>query len=442
MYFKKIQRSLAEKGPPQGVQAFFKQGLGNRETGGAKSRRIWETGGTEGGSFINSVNKRRYRLQNPQRLFIIESAAANGRTCERGFHGLAGTDSRYHQSERMSDSMKLLSVAVPCYNSQDYMEHCVETLLSGGPDMEILIVDDGSTDATAEIADRLEAEHPGVVRALHQENAGHGGAVTTGLRNATGLYFKVVDSDDWVDEAALSTVLEHLRDFSRMEEPVDLVVSNYIYDKVEAGRRRTIRYRRALPEERVLQWDDVRHFRMWENLLMHAMIYRTEVLRGSGLSLPEHTFYVDNLYCTVPLTKVRTLYYVDVDLYHYYIGREGQSVQESTLIRRIDQQIRVNKLMMDQVDLQAVRNRRQRRTILHYHNMITAVTSVHLILGGTPEHLEKKKELWRYIRENHPWEYRRLRHSLFGVTMNLPGPMGRRIDVAVYRIANRVFSFN
>ncbi len=338
--------------------------------------------------------------------------------------------------------MKLLSVAVPCYNSEGYMEHCIGTLLSGGDEMEILIFDDGSKDATAAIADRLQAAHPGVVRAIHQENAGHGGAVMTGLRNALGLYFKVVDSDDWVDETALQRILAQLREFAAMEQPVDLLVSNYIYDKVDAGKRQVIRYGHALAEGRVLTWDDVGRFRKWENLLMHAMIYRTDVLRGSGLVLPEHTFYVDNLYCTVPLAAVRTLYYLNVDFYHYYIGREGQSVQQETMIRRIDQQIRVNKLMMDEIDLENVPNRRQRRTILHYHDMITAVTCVHLILGGTPEHLKKKQELWRYIRENHPWEYRRLRRSVFGVAVNLPGRVGRRLDAAAYRMANRVFSFN
>jgi len=213
--------------------------------------------------------------------------------------------------------MKLLSVAVPCYNSQNYMEHCIETLLSGGADMEILILNDGSTDQTAAIAERLCAEHPNVVRAIHQENKGHGGAVMAGLHNATGQYFRVVDSDDWVDEAALSRLLACLRKFVQTELPVDLVVSNYIYDKAGKKRHRAIRYRSALPEERVLTWDDVGRFRKWENLLMHAMTYRTALLRESGLTLPEHTFYVDNLYASVPLTKVESLYYINADLYHY-----------------------------------------------------------------------------------------------------------------------------
>ena len=90
--------------------------------------------------------------------------------------------------------MKLLSIVVPCYNSQDYMEHCIASLLPGGSQVEILIVDDGSKDGTAAIADRLAAEHPDMIRAIHQENAGHGGAVNTGLAHASGLFFKVVDS--------------------------------------------------------------------------------------------------------------------------------------------------------------------------------------------------------------------------------------------------------
>ena len=94
--------------------------------------------------------------------------------------------------------MKLLSIAIPCYNSQDYMENCIESLLVGGEEVEILIVDDGSSDRTAEIADDYARKYPTIVKAIHQENGGHGEAVNAGIRNATGLYFKVVDSDDWV----------------------------------------------------------------------------------------------------------------------------------------------------------------------------------------------------------------------------------------------------
>ena len=90
--------------------------------------------------------------------------------------------------------MKLLSIAIPCYNSESYMEKCIDSLLAGGEDVEILVVNDGSSDRTAEIADSYERKYPTIVKAIHQENGGHGEAVNAGIRNATGLYFKGQDT--------------------------------------------------------------------------------------------------------------------------------------------------------------------------------------------------------------------------------------------------------
>ena len=103
--------------------------------------------------------------------------------------------------------MKLLSIAIPCYNSEAYMENCIKSLLAGGEEVEILIVNDGSKDRTADIADEYERLYPSICRAIHQENGGHGAAVNAGLREATGTFFKVVDSDDWVNEEAFMQIL-------------------------------------------------------------------------------------------------------------------------------------------------------------------------------------------------------------------------------------------
>lgn len=285
--------------------------------------------------------------------------------------------------------MKLLSVTVPCYNSQDYMRHCVETLLPGGDEVEILIVDDGSKDGTAAIADQLQAQYPTIVRAIHQENAGHGGAVMKGLENATGLYFKVVDSDDWVDTQVLKDLLALLRRFAQQGEGVDMVVSDFVYDKVGARHKKVMRYPFAIPQNKVLRWEEVGSFPKGHYLLMHSVIYRTQLLRESGLDLPRHTFYVDNLFVYVPMAQVKTLYYVDKVFYHYFIGREDQSVQEGVMIRRIDQQLRVNRLMLAQVDLDQVENKRLRRYLLNYLEIITTISTVLLFRAGDKEHLEK-----------------------------------------------------
>ena len=336
--------------------------------------------------------------------------------------------------------MKLLSVTVPCYNSQDYMDKAIESLLTGGPEMEILIVDDGSSDMTAEIADDYMRHYPDVIRVVHQENGGHGDAVMTGLKNASGLYFKVVDSDDRVDPDALSRVLDVLRAYT--DQPLDMFISNYVYDKVGVEHKRVISYRGTLPQNRVFGWNETGHFKKGRYLLMHSVIYNTELLRRSGLTLPKHTFYVDELYVYVPLTEVERMYYLDADLYWYYIGREGQSVQEQVLLKRIDQYLLVNRLLVSEVDPFAAGNEKKRKYMLNFLEIITVASSALLAIIGTEESSRKKTELWAYIRETNPKTYQALRHRWSGWLVHLPGTFGRCILTGGYRICQRIIGFN
>ena len=337
--------------------------------------------------------------------------------------------------------MKLLTFAIPCYNSQDYMEHCIETLLPGGEDVEILIVDDGSKDRTAEIADAYEAKYPGIVRAIHQENGGHGEAVNAGIRNATGLFFKVVDSDDWVDAESYRKILEKLRELAGGKDTLDMFIANYVYEKEGAKHKKVMRCS-ALPKDRMFTWRDVSHFRKGQYILMHSVIYRTQLLRECGLELPKHTFYVDNIYVYTPLPSVKNIYYMDVDFYRYFIGREDQSVNEKVMIGRIDQQIRVNKIMVDEFDLWKIPNRKLRRYMFNYLEIITVISTIMLIRSGTEENLEKKRELWQYIKKKDIRLFYHLRMGILGNTMNLPGKGGRKISVAAYKISQKVVGFN
>ena len=337
--------------------------------------------------------------------------------------------------------MKLLTFAIPCYNSQDYMEHCINSILPGGDDVEILIIDDGSKDRTAEIADDYEKRYPGIVRAIHQENGGHGEAVNAGIHNATGLYFKVVDSDDWVDADAYKKILDKLREFAGGPTTLDMLLANYVYEKEGAKHKKVMR-QTGFPQDQVFTWSDIRHFYKGHYILMHSVIYRTKLLRECGLELPKHTFYVDNIYVYKPLPYVRTMYYMDVDFYRYFIGRDDQSVNEKVMISRIDQQIRVNKIMLDDVDLHKVTNLKCRKYMLNYLEIITVVTTIMLIRSGTEENLEKKRELWKYIKDKDITIFHKLRHGIMGQTMNLPGKGGRKISVAAYRLSQKVVGFN
>ncbi|TQL03067.1 glycosyltransferase [Cellulomonas sp. SLBN-39] len=335
----------------------------------------------------------------------------------------------------------VLTVVVPAYNSDAYLDRCLDTLVGVGPAVEVVVVDDGSTDGTAALAQRYAERHPGV-RVVSKANGGHGSAVNTGLEHATGTWFKVVDSDDWVDVDAFAELVRTLLAFVEGGQDVDLVVSNFVYEKTGKRTKTVVRFGSALPRRTVTTWSGTRRFRRGRYMLMHAMVYRTQLLRDVGLRLPEHTFYVDNLYAFVPLARVRTLYYLDVDLYRYFIGREDQSVQEAVMLRRLDQQLRVNRAMLRHLHDTPVTDRRLRRYLLHHLEIVCAVSSVLLLRSGTPQDLAARDALWAELRAEDWWLYRRVRWSAVGALSNLPGRPGRHVSLLAYRLAQRVVGFS
>lgn len=337
---------------------------------------------------------------------------------------------------------KLLTFVIPCFNSQDYMLKAVETLLPSKDQIEILIVDDGSSDNTFDIAKKLESEYPGVIHAIHEENKGHGGAIMTGIKFANAPYFKVLDSDDWVDSDILKKILDVLSEFVHHNAQVDLVVSNFIYDKAGQKRKKIMRYASLLPQGKIFGWDEVKRFPKGRYILMHSVIYRTQLLRDCNINLPDHTFYVDNLFVYVPMAKVNTMYYLDLDFYHYFIGRDDQSVHESVMIKRIDQQIYVNKLMLKEVNIKDIKNPHKEQYMFNYLEIITIISSVLLTKSGTKENLDKKAELWKYIYNQDKEIYRKLRYGAMGRLVNLKGTLGRKITIKCYILAQKFVGFN
>ena len=288
---------------------------------------------------------------------------------------------------------KLITFAVPCYNSAAYMRHCIETLLTAGEQAEIILVDDGSVkDDTPAICDEYAAKYPTIVKAIHQENGGHGEGVNQGIRNATG---------------------------------------------------HTVRYTNVFPQNRLFDWVHVRRFRPDQNLLMHSVMYRTEVLRECGMVLPKHTFYVDNIFVYQPLPYVKSMYYMDLDLYRYFIGRADQSVNESVMVGRVDQQLRVTRHMIDCQDLDALKDQKRLRAyMVHYLSVMMAVSDIFLLLDGSAEAHAKKAELWQYLKDHvTPGVYRAVRVNLGGLT-DLHFPGGDKVVVATYRQLRKIFKFN
>ena len=338
--------------------------------------------------------------------------------------------------------MKYISFAIPSYNSEDYISRAIESILPGGEDVEIIIVNDGSKDGTLKIAKEYKEKYPDIIKVVDKENGGHGDAVNFGLANATGKYFKVVDSDDWVNEEALLLILSFLKELERDDKEIDMLVSNYVYEKVGSAHKKCIHYRNVLPQDKIFTWDEIGRFHLDQYILMHSVIYRTSMIKLSQMTLPKHTFYVDNIYVYYPLPHVRKIYYMDVDFYRYFIGREDQSVNEKVMISRVDQQIFVTKTMIDMYHLRDISSRKLRHYMVNYLAIMMTVSSILLIRSKKQENLEKKRELWRYLKKKDLKIYLRIRYGILGQTMNIPGRPGRRISSLAYSVARRIIGFN
>ena len=340
--------------------------------------------------------------------------------------------------------MTILTVTVPCYNSAAYMRKCIDSLVTGGDDVEILIVDDGSTkDNTLEIAREYEKKYPNQCRAIHQENKGHGGAVNTGIANATGYFFKVCDSDDWFDVDAFRHYLQVLKRLIRQDQATDCVFTNFIYDKVDKQKKFTMQYKRYFPQNRRFGWSSIRPIDEAHYVLMHSITYRTQILRESGMKLPEHTFYVDNIYAYEPFAWVKTMYYCPITLYHYFIGRADQSVNVDVMYGRINQQIAVTNRMIDFAGRLRYMplEKNQRKFIIHYLGVIMMITSTLLICHPSEENERRKKELWERLKKADYGCYLRRRYSMSGMCMHIPGKTGAKLVSFGYRASQRVYGF-
>ena len=306
-------------------------------------------------------------------------------------------------------SNKLITFCVPSYNSQDYLYHALDSLIPGGDEIEVLIIDDGSKDNTLAIAKDYEKRYPNIFKAVHQENKGHGGAINTAMSLATGTYFKVLDSDDWVKEDGLKALL----DFLRSNQEADLILMPYTYrrsyDEKEEGR--LIKYNFFVKPNQIVGWNGVKRFDASHNFTLHSVVYRLGTLKESGIVLPEHCFYEDNYLIYAPLPFVKKLVYLDTPLYQYLLGRDGQSMQTSNLIKRNENLMRVAELAFNTLDLKSIKKSNNRLYYLMRHQLVMMVTSP-LLYTSFKEKSVSKKEKAGFIsalKKDNPKQWRMLR---------------------------------
>lgn len=268
---------------------------------------------------------------------------------------------------------KLLTIVVPSYNASKYLDFNLQSFLrpSVPEKLEVIVVDDGSTDDTARIADAYHEKYPDTVKVIHKENGGHGSGINAGLRAASGKYFKVVDADDWVDHEALERLLDYIASFDVADANTDIdtdidtdtaqvqvdakarardtavlvpdVIYNNYYWRLTDETKSPEAYERKAEFTEPFSGVEYRKVYDFESIAdqcyvkMHNMTIRTEILREHQIQIDEHCFYVDMEYILYPMPYVRTIAFLPEFLYQYQIGRQGQSMDPAKMQRNAAQ---------------------------------------------------------------------------------------------------------
>lgn len=336
--------------------------------------------------------------------------------------------------------MTLLTVTIPCYNSQDYMEKCIKSLLPGGDRIQIVIVDDGSKDETGKIADKYKEMYPDIITVVHQENGGHGEGINQGIKNARGKYFKVVDSDDWVSDD-ITYFLDTLEK-CEAEGGVDLVVTNYYYEHADGKGNRSINYSNVFPKDKIVTWKDTKKFKIEQLLTLHSSTFNTELFKKYMNELPKHIFYEDNLMVYQLLPYVNRMIYLDIDFYRYFIGRDGQSVQKDVMMRRYEHQLIVTEKCFKVCHLDEVKEPMLRKYLAHELFMMFGISVLYARLNKSMEADTRLSEMWAECAAyDEKWEKKLHKHTPIAVFC-IPGKFGQNLSSGMYNFANKVVRFN
>ncbi len=318
---------------------------------------------------------------------------------------------------------KLLTFSVAAYNVEAFLENTLASLADERfvDKLEVFVVDDGGKDGSLEIAERYEARYPDTFHAVHKTNGGYGSTVNYSISHATGKYFKLLDGDDWIDTEGLNKVLPLLETGDD-----DVIVTEYHIgpSREELGTMPTgLEDGASFP---VKEFDVPLPYGMW------ALFYKTEILRRSGLVLPEHTLYTDQLYSTIPFSVARSVRIINTPVYCYRVGRTEQSTSKPSRIRHAEEMFSVCNTLYRFYELHREAGPYLLTRISRYY--VTALKTLLLF----PHNRENRKRLIQYeksARREHPEIYRAALKS--GASGKLLGVM-RKTGYAAYWLAGLV----
>ena len=299
--------------------------------------------------------------------------------------------------------MICLTIAVPAYNAADTLEKCLDSFLEAElrGRLEVIVVNDGSTDATEEIARGYQTQHPEVFRLICKENGGHGSAVNAGLAAAQGKYFRIVDSDDWVDPRGLEALLQAME-----QADPDCFLDQRTEVHGRTGACALIPLPEDAPVSRVVPFEAITDAGYARCISMHTLTGRTSLLQERGIHLMEHTFYVDMQYVIGVAAFVRTAYLLPCGVYFYRLGCEGQSVSYLNYVKNYQQHDKVLKACADFCEARASEMPQGRQEYMRFLLTLLARTQFNIALIYNPDRrqgAEQARELDQYLAREWPW---------------------------------------
>ncbi len=253
--------------------------------------------------------------------------------------------------------MKTLSIVIPCLNSERFLPACLDSLLIERDDeLDVIVVNDGSSDATSAIAHAFADKHP-FVRVIDKANGGHGSGVNAGLAIAQGLYFKILDSDDFLDKEGLIHLLDTIKDQNDKDQNPDLYLSDYCsYNEGNERPQARLSFRKSVKKvEEIITWNEMPRIRIHDFFMIHMAYVRTALLREINLPLLEKTLYEDNQYMFYVVKNTKTLFYLDRPIYKYSVGKEEQSTSVGNMSKKYRNQYRVMAAVITHITLEEYR---------------------------------------------------------------------------------------
>lgn len=233
---------------------------------------------------------------------------------------------------------KIISFIILAYNVEQYLHKCLDSFicLPVLGQIEVIVVDDGSVDSTGEIADGYAKRYPHVFKVIHKENGGHGSGINVGSRQACGKYLKAIDADDWV-------LTENLPDFVAQLAvcDADVVLTPFHMVDMTTGEQ-AAKHMQGWNAATVQIEDILNNWKIFEECcVFHGITYRTDFYTNCGHDLPEHIFYEDQEYNTIPFCRAESIAVFQMYIYQYLIGNAQQSISYANQAKRIDHLERV-----------------------------------------------------------------------------------------------------